>query len=419
MGYSKKVNEFFADKKQMHRYGPWAKYLPEFFQSVVEVAPECADDVIDRMRDIKVRYKYDLGVNQHGDSLDGYTKQAFVDGAIKSGIRLDNGAEAPDVERNLDVLLDENFAQDSTNDRLKMRAARDAYNARQTFYHEMLHAIAGTQKSDIAENITRYTFGNTTSSDYIVSSDGYSMNMDEISLMIEEGVVENWATDIALNDIQNDYTHSADYAKIMVYRMPANFAAIWNMACNNQLRYEFLTGHGDDSEASKRTDEFKFKLHNLYRSFDWNQKGRRDKLSLHDLINISGKYADLINFCQKEFRKTKHSPEEEKKFNSCMSYLMSAKPLVSEIERIFPDFNKFGQHEVLLAYLTGKDTSGLINALGMAAKRTINDQTRFARGLIKGEISAAGVLKANYNAQKQMFAGTAKYIKNSVQQILR
>ena len=99
MGYSKKVNEFFADKKQMHRYGPWAKYLPEFFQSVVEVAPECADDVIDRMRDIKVRYKYDLGVNQHGDSLDGYTERTFVNGAIKSGIRLDNGAEAPDVAK--------------------------------------------------------------------------------------------------------------------------------------------------------------------------------------------------------------------------------------------------------------------------------------------------------------------------------
>lgn len=332
---NEKVKALFNNQRQMRRFGPLAKYLPQFYERIVGAFPDYADEIIDRMSDINVHYKQALPNGAVGTQV-GLAFRKFHEDRMYRGIRLVNGAEPILVDR--DVLLPfdkDDFTDGRFNRELNYSSSADEYRNREIFYHEMLHAISGVSRHNHDSQAGDVMiFGNASQWEVAPVGKQEYYKPKDASLMLEEGIVEDWATDIALNEIDNEYTRSLDYAHIMVYPMASNFVSMWNLASNNQLRKEFVSGVSDGSKMSEITQEFKSKFVELYNSFEWNNKGQKQLPENCNVDKISQAYVDLINYCQAQFYSTPHPDSAVSKFKSDINYLMSCKPLLNEISKV-------------------------------------------------------------------------------------
>ena len=406
---NEKAKILFNNKKQMHRYGAFAKYLPVFYERVSAMFPAYADEIADRMSDINVQYKPTLTSSAVGSQNQaGLTFRKFHKDRMFRGIRLVNGAEPILVDRNVLLpLFDDDFAHGAFNRELKYNSGVEEYRNRQVFYHEMLHAIAGVSRyegysSQVGNAII---FGNASQWEIVPDGEREFYKSNSTSVMVEEGIVEDWATDIALNEIDNEYTRSLDYAHIMVYPMASNFVSMWNLASSNQLRREFLSGVGDGSEISKATQEFKSKFIDLYKSFNWNMQGQKQLPNNYDLDKISQSYVDLINYCNNQFFATPHSDSAVHKFKSNLNYIMSCQPLLKDIEKI-TDKENTENYEKMQQELCSK----ILSQLGVSqsklqdnSKQKLTLQQFDVNSRLAGSLREVGALRPTFRANNGEF----------------
>ncbi len=437
MEFNEKETRFFNNPKLMQRFGMYAKYVPRVYARVVAVAPEMAEGVLERLADITVRTKPKLDERAEDGESHGNTSRALNNNRLQKGVRL--LIKRPNEIRGaLRPLLDEGFFnRGEISNQTLMRVDMEEYYRRNAFYHEMLHALAaenpqdgntasdstgpsgskdkskGVSKSDNiakskdtnaseekiasedtsnseneSEGSERYYYvvtGNITFARYDLNKVGCNRQNDKYSSMIEEGVVEDWANDITLEDIDNRYTRTTERLSIVAYRFFVSLVTCWNLCSNYQLRREFITGMCEDTVDSQQTEVFKSKMFDL--CYYMLPAFRGD--SVYDVDKIVDKYLDIIKYCDSNFVRKAHTRAECEKYDMAMAYLKTPRALPREI-KIYankektPDIDKVTREiETMLKekipYHERKEYDTIWYLKQMA---------REGRGVIKGDIEA-------------------------------
>ena len=386
MELSEKAVKFFDDPKIMKKFGPYAKYVPSLYARVILAAPEMADEVLDRLGRIKVRTKPKLSVGRDGGETYGETARVYYNDRRQTGIKMlvkrpqeIQGAAIP-------VIL-KSWGTGKISIETLLQVDAEEYFRRDAFYHEMIHAIAGERPRDGEPSGPGYydvVTGNATFSRYDLSKTGNNRQNDIRSVMIEEGIVEDWANDLTLEDINNRFTRITERLAIVAYKLSVSLVTCWNLCSNFQLRREFLTGVEDDTEISEKTFVFKQKMMNLYA--DIMPTNINSKFE-YDVDAIAEDYVDLIRYCDENFDRKAHSKAECQKYDMSMAYIKSIWPLCRNIEFYANEVDRPHIKEVQ------REVEAKLKRMLSYRERHefdtiwyLNQMAREGRGVIKGDI---------------------------------
>ena len=315
MELNEKAKKYFENQAKLKkRFGPYAKYLPIFYQQVCTVKPELADELLDRLDKIKVHFKenYDTGFK-------GKTTLKAYDGKYSASINL--------IINDYKITEKENYGRISS------------------FYHEMLHAIPGVfyttcreddnlkpweyykqanNNGDMPTAITGNIFQDIYRtkidfSDYVGSTIGVAY--------IEEGVVEDWAHDIMTQSgYEDEWSSSVTLLEKISYPLFTMLCGMWNLASDNQLRKEYLTGVPDGTKQSEQTEIFKNKMYALIKQMPY-RNNKAKALETYQIDSLCATCVDVVRYCESCCDVTKLSIEERTKFNLYKNAIYSGAPL--------------------------------------------------------------------------------------------
>ena len=88
MNHSQKAQKFFNNQKILENFSAYAKYLPQFYEEIARICPECADEVIERFDNIKIHIK--PKVTEKEQNASGATIRYPVGDKINSQIKLES-----------------------------------------------------------------------------------------------------------------------------------------------------------------------------------------------------------------------------------------------------------------------------------------------------------------------------------------
>ena len=315
MEYTQKAKKFFENNKNLKQYSAYAPYLSLFYKQVLETCPDFADEIIDRFGNIKVHIEDISTKGTPHDVVYGNTWRFLVGDKPYASIDL--------LKRELKSI------------------EKTDYIRKEAFFHEMLHAIAGARVVDVNNPLIKPTdrcvmYGNTS---IIAYPQGYKKGDDVVRFfqydLLEEGIVEDWATDIlSASGFSNEYVAKNKRADLQAYSVATTFCSLWNLATNNQLRKEFISGNGDGSSVSRATDTFRKKAGNLFMALNWSQTAHGAQPSSFDVGKIVALYTDLVKYCVNNCAVSKLPPEQRAKFDQNIEYLHSGKPLIKIIDNM-------------------------------------------------------------------------------------
>lgn len=315
MTQSNKSQEFFNNEKILKNFSAYAKYLPAFYDETAKVCPEYADEIIDRLKNIKVHIV--PKVTDRVQNASGTTIRFPIGNKIMSEIKLDS-LEATSKEL-------------------------DNFKHIKSFFHETLHAIASVQEITpdgkiIPTDNRAFCFG-------LVSIDVYPPNFKETKTIkffpsktfLEEGIVEDWAVDIYLNKCDKYHLKEKYQVSPMKnYSLSSNLCALWNLASNNQLRKEFISGKQDTSTVSEQTDIFRGKMLDLFDDMHYTMRTNCVNAKELDAQKIAKEYADIIKFCESNTDFKTLTKEQIMIYQETMFFLKSATPLNKTIQKLLP-----------------------------------------------------------------------------------
>ena len=279
MQVSKKVRDYFENEAHLKtKFSAYSGYLLTFYKEVVKEAPDLADELIDRFENIKV-HLFEATENHYL----GKNRRVAHNGKYQSSIKL------------------------LTNDYVNRDAEK--YKRLENFYHEMLHAVIGVRlgqwneenlipvpwKNDFQCNVGKpcAMLGNINFDLYSETADFESYFASGVyANLIEEGVVEDWATDLFVKTFPNDeYAKNNPAVDRVTYTVSTMLCGLWNSVSGNQLRKEFLTGVSDGSKTSQQTELFKDAMYELSKTLDFRAKGGdKRKAQEFDVPNICNQY---------------------------------------------------------------------------------------------------------------------------------
>ena len=384
MELSEKAVKFFNDPKLMKNFGPYAKYVPSLYARVTLVAPEKADEVLDRLGRIKVRTKPKLEEDDSSICY-GATEHVLINGKRQSGIKLlvKRPAELQDIALPLTSV---NQRRGKISNDTLLRLDGYEYKYRISFYHEMLHALSAERPRPGEDEPGHYTVvtGNASFGKYDLNVVGKNRKNPLLPSLIEEGIVEDWASDLTLEDINNRFTRTSERVAIIAYRLPVSFVTCWNLCSNNQLRREFITGIEDDTVDSEKTYEFKMQM---LRLLSVTIPKLQEQKYEYDTDKIAENYLSLIKYCDANFDRKAHTDAECGKYDLSMAYLKSMRPLREHMkqyagEKEKPDLDKvFNEVEEKLKRQIPYSQRHEFDTLWY-----LNQMAREGRGVIKGDI---------------------------------
>ena len=313
MNYSQKAQELLSNQKILENFSAYAKYLPQFYEEIARICPECADEVIERFDNIKIHIK--PKVTEKVQNASGATIRYPVGDKINSQIKLES----------LDAISKE----------------LDDFKHKKTFFHEMLHAIASVQEilpdGKIIPTENRvFLFG-------LASVDVYPPDFQETKIVknfpsktfLEEGIVEDWAVDIYLNKCDKYNLKEKYYISPMKnYSLSSNLCTLWNIASNNQLRKEFISGKQDLSDASEKTEVFRGKMLDLFDDIHYTLRANSVNPANLDAKKIAKEYADIIAFCENNTNFQNLTKEQIMLYQDTISFLKSGVPLGKTIKQL-------------------------------------------------------------------------------------
>ena len=315
MEYTAKAKKFFENNKNLKQYSAYAPYLSHFYKQVLATCPDYADEIINRFGNIKVHVEDISAKGQPHDVMYGDTWRFLVGDKPYASINLVK-SELGSVERT-------------------------DYIRKETFFHEMLHAIAGYKDIKVNNPLIKPTdrcvkYGNTS---IIAYPQGYKKGDTVVRFfqydLLEEGIVEDWAVDIlTASGFTRDYVAKNKRVDLQTYQIATTFCSLWNLATDNQLRKEFVSGVGDDSAKSRATDTFRKKAGELFLALNWSQTAHGAQPSSFNVNKIVALYTDLTKYCVNNCAVSKLSPEQRAKFDQNIEYLRSGEPLMKIIDRM-------------------------------------------------------------------------------------
>ena len=242
------------------------------------------------------------------------------------------------------------------------------YKRQRAFAHEMIHAIAKVKFFPFSASAYPYKIipkfednghtickilGNT---DIYFFRDNVEYNSlfanDFASRLIEEGVVEEWAMDLASR------MDPSQFHQPSAYDWSVYLVGMWNAVSNNQLRREHILGASEDTHVSHATQEFKNLLHG-YLSTVLNPENEKNLPELNsqnfDLTTHMDSIKDLIKFCDHYFlsqKLAKINEDKAKYYLNCRKVVMGGTPTCELMNNYLDSkFNLKNKSKVQTAYL--------------------------------------------------------------------
>ncbi len=316
------------------------KLMPGFKRMVNAVVPDFSETIDSRVKGVEIEIK---GIEKRG--------------SFAKTERMANG-------KNLKSHL-------TFDPRLFTNGEKHEYRKRETILHEMLHATAGATvgKWDYVHKDNGITeepcvvYGNASVEYYcgsIAPDNFYKVSVPQI--MLEEGIVTDWSTDMVDAVFSNDFTATEPmYRRMsMNYQLPAVLCGCWNAVSHDQMRREFMTGK---SEAkNEKTREFKAMYTNLYKLLKYNGKASVAGLNQIEADKMFEQYCALIDY----FEVNRPKRLEEKvanKLDAYLNILKTGEPLYNtlfylcdkEYEAEVVDFMRDSTNKLNARYHEGKN----------------------------------------------------------------
>ncbi len=351
------------DKEVLARFGEYAPLADAVFLDALRYAPTEREYLSSTIAGTKFRFRNILDADASGEitrfNLHGGAKRY---NSINIDIKeYDAILEPPE---NWSEYLEHEITPDAS------RNSGDAfeYKRKRTFVHEMLHAVAKARFFPFSADAYPYktipSFENPESAICeVLGNTGVYFFRDKVAVdtvfandfasrMIEEGVVEEWATDL-FGRLDTTTTHRPTAYDWTVY-----LVGMWNAVSNNQLRREHILGEGEDTRASQATQEFK-ELLDKYLSTMLNPENRENLPEINaenfDLSAHITSIKDLIKFCDHYFlsqQLVRINKETRQHYLNCRKVVLSGQPTYELMQKYFDTkYNLKNINKVQNAYL--------------------------------------------------------------------
>lgn len=354
---AERIKKYFQNRAIMRRkFGAYYPLVYDYYKAVVDDVPEYADDILERLLDIKVHHRElnengVLGRTTHPPWYDEVNCSVELEKISLSEMPLLNNSKETKV-----ISLEESLTLHSLEYKNTEHARIcDKFFMKHTFIHELTHSIVGAVMFEDNDSFTDVEPASVICVRWGVASSEYYTNeikrenfmaKDPNEIYLEEGIVEDWAQDISTKlGLKNNLTDDLPLEAIISYPTFTMLCGMWNAVSQNRLRREFVWGESFDDDLGRKTQEFRALLLSLIKECQPEHNIHRNGAVDVDCKAIVALTKQTIDFCDKQ-RQTCSVGEVDEKYDTYKSYLLTGLP-IAQFFKDKPELQENGENEII------------------------------------------------------------------------